>query len=73
MINQADLKRSAEDAVNHVLIKMLRDIDENHTAEIINIIVKRRIFKSFHVHEEMLRMNRPARTAHRHQVKFRDI
>lgn len=41
MINQADLKGSAEDAVNHVLIKMLRDIDENHTAEIINIIVKR--------------------------------
>lgn len=41
MINQADLKGSAEDVVNHVLIKMLRDIDENHTAEIINIIVKR--------------------------------
>lgn len=44
MINQADLKRSAEDVVNHVLIKMLRDIDENHTAEIINIIVKRDVY-----------------------------
>lgn len=41
MINQADLKGSAEDVVNHVLIKMLCDIDENHTAEIININVKR--------------------------------
>ena len=33
--------RKEKDVVVHILIKMLRDIDVNHTAEIINIIVKR--------------------------------